>query len=125
MKLWMGLLLVALLTLSSCSPRMMPVNQLRNLSERIEMNGDVYSYKDWKKAKNKFVKINRKIVKHRAEYTVDELAEIATLQGQCITGFGKGLTSSALRGIVGLGAGVKSLADEIKDLIEEFKKKKE
>ena len=118
-----ALFMVSLLTLSSCSPKMAPVNTLRRLSTNLEMKGEMYSLKDWNKAKNKYVKANQKIVKHRSEYSTAELAEIATLQAKCITGFGKGVTMSAARGVAGVTAGVKSVIDEIKELIEAFGKK--
>jgi len=119
------LFLVGMLVMSSCSPRMMPVNTLRRLSNNIEQKGDMYSMKDWSKAKDKYVKANQKIMKHRSEYSVDELAEIAVLQGKCVTGFGKGMASSTARGVSALGTGVKSVVDEIKAIIDAFKKDKE
>lgn len=118
-----ALFMVSLLTLSSCSPKMAPVNTLRRLSTNLETKGEMYSLKDWNKAKNKYVKANQKIVNHRSEYSTAELAEIATLQAKCITGFGKGVTMSAARGVAGVTAGVKSVIDEIKELIEAFGKK--
>lgn len=119
------LFIVGLLTLSSCSPKMAPVNTLRRLSTNMETKGEMYSLEDWNKAKNKYVKANQKIMKHRSEYTTAELAEIATLQAKCITGFGKGVTMSTARGVAGVTAGVKSVIDEIKELIDAFGKKKE
>ena len=119
------LFIVGLLTLSSCSPKMAPVNTLRRLSTNMETKGEMYSLEDWNKAKNKYVKANQKIMKHRSEYTTAELAEIATLQAKCITGFGKGVTMSTARGVAGVTAGVKSVVDEIKELIDAFGKKKE
>ena len=117
------LFVVGLLSLSSCSPKMAPVNSLRRLSTNMETKGEMYSLKDWNKAKNKYVKANQKIIRHRTEYSTAELAEIASLQGKCITGFGKGVTMSAARGVAGVTAGVKSVIDEIKELIEAFGKK--
>ena len=119
------LFIVGLLTLSSCSPKMAPVNTLRRLSTNMETKGEMYSLQDWNRAKNKYVKANQKIMKHRSEYTTAELAEIATLQAKCITGFGKGVTMSTARGVAGVTAGVKSVIDEIKELIDAFGKKKE
>ncbi len=117
------LFIVGLLTLSSCSPKMAPVNTLRRLSTNMETKGEMYSLQDWNKAKNKYVKANQKILKHRSDYTTAELAEIATLQAKCITGFGKGVTMSTARGVAGVTAGVKSVIDEIKELVEAFGKK--
>ena len=130
MKRWntvlmMTLLLVSVWTLSSCSNKMMPVNTLRRLSTNMEVKGDMYTLKDWNKAKDKYVKANEKILKHRSEYTAEELAEIAVLQGKCITGFGKGVTQSTARSVGAVTTGVKSVVDEIKELIEAFGKKKE
>ena len=130
MKRWntvllMTLLLVSVWTLSSCSNKMMPVNTLRRLSTNMEVKGDMYTLKDWNKAKDKYVKANEKILKHRSEYTAEELAEIAVLQGKCITGFGKGVTQSTARSVGAVTSGVKSVVDEIKELIDAFGKKKE
>ena len=130
MKRWntvlmMTLLLISVWTLSSCSNKMMPVNTLRRLSTNMEVKGDMYTLKDWNKAKDKYVKANEKILKHRSEYTAEELAEIAVLQGKCITGFGKGVTQSTARSVGAVTTGVKSVVDEIKELIEAFGKKKE
>ena len=123
--LMMALLLVSVWTLSSCSNKMMPVNTLRRLSTNMEVKGDMYTLKDWNKAKDKYVKANQRILKHRSEYTAEELAEIAVLQGKCITGFGKGVTQSTARSVGAVTTGVKSVVDEIKELIEAFGKKKE
>ncbi|MBO7552663.1 MAG: hypothetical protein J6T82_01330 [Bacteroidaceae bacterium] len=123
--LMMTLLLVSVWTLSSCSNKMMPVNTLRRLSTNMEVKGDMYTLKDWNKAKDKYVKANEKILKHRSEYTAEELAEIAVLQGKCITGFGKGVTQSTARSVGAVTSGVKSVVDEIKELIDAFGKKKE
>ena len=123
--LMMTLLLVSVWTLSSCSNKMMPVNTLRRLSTNMEVKGDMYTLKDWNKAKDKYVKANEKILKHRTEYTAEELAEIAVLQGKCITGFGKGVTQSTARSVGDVTSGVKSVVDEIKELIDAFGKKKE
>lgn len=130
MKRWntvlmMTLLLVSVWSLSSCSNKMMPVNTLRRLSTNMEVKGDMYTLKDWNKAKDKYVKANEKILKHRSEYTAEELAEIAVLQGKCITGFGKGVTQSTARSVGAVTSGVKSVVDEIKELIDAFGKKKE
>ena len=130
MKRWntvlmMALLLVSVWTLSSCSNKMMPVNTLRRLSTNMEVKGDMYTLKDWNKAKDKYVKANQRIMNHRSEYTAEELAEIAVLQGKCITGFGKGVTQSTARSVGAVTTGVKSVVDEIKELIEAFGKKKE
>lgn len=130
MKRWntvfmMTLLLVSMWTLSSCSNKMMPVNTLRRLSTNMEVKGDMYTLKDWNKAKDKYVKANEKILKHRSEYTAEELAEIAVLQGKCITSFGKGVTQSTARSVGAVTTGVKSVVDEIKELIDAFGKKKE
>ena len=76
-------------------------------------------------AKDKYVKANQRILKHRSEYTAEELAEIAVLQGKCITGFGKGVTHSTARSVGAVTTGVKSVVDEIKELIDAFSKKKE
>ncbi|MBQ6037868.1 MAG: hypothetical protein IJL37_04285 [Bacteroidaceae bacterium] len=130
MKRWnivlmMTLLLLSVWTLSSCSNKMMPVNTLRRLSTNMEVKGDMYTLKDWNKAKDKYVKANQRILKHRSEYTAEELAEIAVLQGKCITGFGKGVTQSTARSVGAVTTGVKSVVDEIKELIDAFSKKKE
>lgn len=123
--LMMAMLLISVWTLSSCSNKMMPVNTLRRLSTNMEVKGDMYTLKDWNKAKDKYVKANQRIMKHRSEYTAEELAEIAVLQGKCITGFGKGVTQSTARSVGAVTTGVKSVVDEIKELIEAFGKKKE
>ena len=125
-KVFLFMLFIAgLFTLSSCSNKMMPVNTLRRLSTNMEVKGDMYTLKDWNKAKDKYVKANEKILKHRSEYTAEELAEIAVLQGKCITGFGKGVTQSTARSVGAVTSGVKSVVDEIKELIDAFGKKKE
>ena len=103
----------------------MPINTLRRLSTDMEVKGDMYSLQDWNKAKDKYVKANQRIMKHRSEYSAEELAEIAVLQGKCITSFGKGVTQSTTRGVSAVTTGVKSVIDEIKELIDAFGKKKE
>ena len=80
-KLFGLLLIIAAITMASCSSKNAAVNDLRNLRNDIENYGYRYDIEDWQKAKDKFVKIDEKLRKH--DYTYEESKEIGRLKGDC------------------------------------------
>lgn len=85
-------LAAAAFTLSSCSNKYAPINELRNLSYEIQNNGSTYDVQDWQKTGKKFAKIQKKFLKY--DYTAQESQEIGELTGQCARYFATGVVSN-------------------------------
>lgn len=102
----------ALVLMCSCSTSQTALNDLRNLNDKIAVEGSTYTLGDWKKTATKYYKTDKKIAQYATEgkYTDAEMEEIGELQGSCINGFAKGLgqnisnkvsnAASLLKGIV-------------------------
>ena len=110
----MSCIVCLLAGLSSCSPRMTPVHKLRNLSNHIARYGEYYAPYEWQEAGNKYIDINRRIMRHKSEYRPDELEEIMYLEGQCLANFGKGVVS----GVANSFNSVKAMIDGVKNALK-------
>lgn len=110
----MGVIVCLLTGLSACSPRMTPVYKLRSLSNHIARYGEFYAPYEWQEAGNKYIDINRRIIRHRSEYRPDELEEIMYLEGQCLANFGKGVVS----GVTNSFNSVKAMIDGVKNALK-------
>lgn len=102
-----ALMLAGTLVMSSCSPKTIPVRQLRSVTNKIEKKGDQFSLNDWEKAKDKWLKANKGIIEHRKEYSIQEFVEIGKLNVRASTAFGKSVIGNA-------GNVVKSIGDIFK-----------
>lgn len=105
----------AMLLLASCSTSQSAVNDLRSFQQEIEVNGAMYTIKDWKKAAKSYARINKRIYKHYSEYTPQQLQEVGKLNGQCAASFAKATTQSVAskaQGAVGI---IKGIVDGVKE----------
>ena len=102
---------ILLSIIASCAPRMIPLYQLRSLTNTVADHGNQFSTRDWQKASNKFIKINKNIIKHRNRYSPSELREIAYLEGQCAALFSQGFVGNVSNSIMA----VKEMIQGIKD----------
>jgi len=101
------------LVLCSCrSSKETALNDFKEFQTELSTNGDTYSIKDWKKAAEKYEKINSNLLKY--EYNNSEMEEIGRLHGQCAKSFTSALTSK----VSGIGSFLKGLYDSFKDSID-------
>lgn len=98
-----AMLMAGALAMSSCSPKMVPVRQLRSVTNKIERKGDRLSLNDWEKAKDKWLKANKSIIEHRKEYSIPEFVEIGKLNARAAAGFGKSVVGNGGEVIKGIG----------------------
>ena len=90
------LLAIMALTLASCSStKETALNDLRSFNTELQLNANDYTVRNWYFAKNKYVKINKKILKHKSEYTAEESKEIGNLNGQIMGTFGNVVAGKA------------------------------
>lgn len=96
-----------LLALTSCQTKRTAINDLRTLSNEMQVYGDNYSLNEWKDAGQRYYNINKRIKNHMADYSDEEVQEISKLNGQCLKSF----TQGAIDKVKGAGAAIKSLID--------------
>lgn len=107
-------ILVLSLTLSSCATgKKAAINDLRKLTEHVVLDGSTYSFDDWKRAGEKYVKIQKELSKY--DLNAFESKEVGELTGQCIKGFAAGSITN-LTGNVG--GKIISAASFLKGLLE-------
>lgn len=75
---------------ASCSTQQSAIRDLRSFTTELQMNSETYTLKDWKNAGERYVKINKRIAKHTADYTEEEVQEISELNGKCTRSFTEG-----------------------------------
>lgn len=104
------------LLLSSCSTSHTALNDLRHLSNRIEVEGATYNVEEWKQTAEEYYKIDKKIANYAADgkYTNAESQEIGRLQSKCVKGFAKGVAKN-------VGSKALNAINFIKGLIDGFK----
>lgn len=85
---------------SSCVSQTAAIDQLRALTTDVQVNGANYTINDWKDVAKKYGKVEKRISKHRADYTAAQLQEIGTLRGQMLSGMATGIATQA-KGHVG------------------------
>ena len=89
---------VGAMMLCSCNTRQAAINNLRSFNTELQAEANFYDLGDWKKAGKRYVRINKKLLKH--SYNQEEMAEIGRLQGECHVGQDRGSCKSPER-IVG------------------------
>lgn len=112
---------VAVFMLASCSTSQSALNDLRDLSTQINVEGPTYGINDWRKTAQRYYKVDRKILKHvqKDAYTPEEMQEIGELQGSCVSGFAKGVGQNVTTKVMNAANVAKGIA---KGLIEGFMK---
>lgn len=108
---------VFVLLLSSCSTSHMALNNLRDLSNRIEVEGATYDIDDWKQTAEHYYKIDKKIANYAADgkYTPAESKEIGRLQSKCVKGFAKGVAKNVGNKALNAVSFIKGIIDGFKD----------
>lgn len=96
-----------MLTLVSCQTKQTAINDLRSLSQEIQLYGNNYSINDWKTAGERYYDINKRISKHTGDYTDAEVQEISELNGRCVRSF----TEGAVTKVQGAVSALKSFID--------------
>ena len=90
---------VGAMMLCSCNTRQAAINNLRNFNTELQAEANFYDLGDWKKAGKRYVRINKKLLKH--SYNQEEMAEIGRLQGECMNSF-KNAMSDKIEGAANL-----------------------
>lgn len=103
----------AALLFCSCSTSQSTLNDLRDLSQQINVEGSTYGVSDWTRTAKKFYKTDKKIAKYAADdkYSPEELQEIGELHSSCINGFKNGVTQNVGNKITTAGNILKGLLD--------------
>lgn len=109
-------LMAGVFVLSSCSPKTIPVRQLRSVANKIERKGDRMSLNDWQKAKDKWLNANKRIIELKRDYSVKEFIEIGKLNTRAAAAFGKSVVGSG--GEIVKGVGDLFNGTELNDLFE-------
>ena len=107
------------LTLASCSStKETALNDLRSFNTELQLNANDYTVRNWYFAKNKYVKINKKILKHKSEYTADESKEIGNLNGQIMGTFGNVVAGKASTLVTNAGSALQGLMEGLKETLK-------
>ena len=109
----------ALMLLASCSTPSRAVNQLDGLTKEFRTNSADYTIRDWKKAVDKYEKVNLKIEKYALEgrYTPEEMTEIGRMQGECTAEMAKGAGTSLYNKAITIGNNVKGIVEGFKQAL--------
>ena len=113
MKKVLLVLAIRVVIFSSCATKNAAVTQLRDLTTDVEMNGAAYSLNDWKEAAVKYGKIEKKISKHRMDYSSAELQEIGELRGRMISGMATGISKQAKGHVGEITSTLSTIFDEV------------
>lgn len=111
------MVLMSLLSLSSCQTKLSALSQLENFSYELRDNSDYYNLDDWKKAANQFQKIRNNINKHN--YTSAERKQIGQLEGKCAGYFVTGVKNKVTNGLLGIGSEIKGVVEGILNSVAE------
>ena len=107
-------LVIAVATLCSSCSKTVAVTQLRDLASEVELNGATYSLNDWKEAAQKYGKIEKKISKHRNDYSSAELKEIGELRGKMISSMATGISTQAKGHVGEISSTLSTIFDQIR-----------
>ncbi len=97
MKRIFFLLTVSLLLLSSCSTERRALSQMRTLTHQIETRGDYYDNEDWKRAYDRYQRIDEKMDTSRL--TQEQAKEYGELKGRCVAKFAKSKVEQVVEGV--------------------------
>lgn len=109
------LLAAITLVMASCATRKSAINDLRSLSNDIELNGSRYTLKEWKEAATDYAKINKQLTKHAGEYTQEERTEITELNAKCVKSFTSGAITQGTSRIENAVGFLKDIISGVKD----------
>lgn len=111
------MVLMSLLSLSSCQTKQSALSQLENFSYELRDNSEYYNLDDWKKAANQFQKIRNNINKH--DYTFAERKQIGQLEGKCAGYFVTGVKNKVTNGLLGIGSEINGVIEGILNSVAE------
>ncbi len=111
------MVLMSLLSMSSCQTKQSALSQLENFSYELRDNSEYYNLADWKKAANQFQKIRNNINKH--DYTSAERKQIGQLEGKCAGYFVTGVKNKVTNGLLGIGSEIKGVIEGILNSVAE------
>ena len=101
------LIIVAMLTLASCSTERRGLNQMRKLTYEVETKGQYYDVQDWKDAYDDFRAIDDRMDVRKL--TNEQAAEYGELKGRLVSKFAKCSVQSVVNSVknyINQGAGI-------------------
>ena len=107
---------VVVCTMSSCSTKQQAINRLDKFATELRKNSADYTLEDWKKAAEKYQKVNNKILKHD-DYTLNEQKEIAKKELDALIAIKQGLADRVPGIIYDFITDFGSLHEKIEELI--------
>ncbi len=90
-------LIVAMLTLASCSTERRGLNQMRKLTNEVEAKGQYYDVEDWKEAYADFRAIDEKV--DIKKLNNEQAAEYGELKGRLVSKFAKCSVQSVVNSV--------------------------
>ncbi len=90
-------IIVAMLTLASCSTERRALSQMRSLTHQVETKGEYYDVQDWKDAYAEFKAIDDKV--DPKKLTDEQAAEYGELKGRLVSKFAKCSVSSVVNSV--------------------------
>ena len=90
-------IIVALLTLASCSTERRALTQMRHLTHQVEAKGEYYDVDDWQRAYADFRRIDDKMDVRKL--TNEQAAEYGELKGRLVSKFAKCSVQSVVNSV--------------------------
>lgn len=112
--------LMMALSLSSCSSKQSPVDDLEELSVELEEESEDYSESDWENVAAKYAKIEEDLQKY--EYTDEELKAIGKLKAKCLKSIAKSSAKNLKKQWHDIQMQMEGASDELQDAAKEFEK---
>lgn len=102
-KIILLLAVVLTLGLTSCTTQQRAINQMRNLTAEVELNGDYYNADDWQAAYHDYQAITDKIDTHKMN--AEQRQEYGELKGRLVAKFAKSSVKN-ITNAISEGAGI-------------------
>jgi len=98
-SLVLAVLICLAMSLSACSSKQEPINNLANLTEEVQSNGAYYSEDEWNSVTEELGVIESELEQYKNEYTNEELREIGRLKGILLAQYTKYYVRSITSGV--------------------------
>lgn len=105
----------------ACTEEQSAIAQLEDFAAELEENGDNYTFKDWSKASEKYLKIEHELAKNNDQYTDEELKEIGRLKGKCVTALAHSSALKLKSTVHSIGKQMEGASGELKKAAKELK----
>lgn len=93
--------MICFLLLTACSEKQKALNELRDLTESMEKDGDSWNDAQWDQEGNRFFTLQSELRKYN--FTNEEKKEIGTLEGRCLSALANHASDGLLNKLKGMG----------------------